>query len=339
MRRAAESIRQAEDRQPAVVPEFCLGEKENKMAEIIKFKSSETASHIRHDLRELPPGKSYGNESVDPSLSGKNYSLIEGRCQNFREANAYRKAIEKEIFHYKRKDLVHAVEIVVQCPTDCPEEQKEAFFQETYNYICSTLPMGDRCVFVAQVHVDERHFSPTGEMISKDHLHVMYVPAVKDRKHDGFDYKLCADQLTKKARLREFHPGLQKHLDKAGIDATVYRKKKGDGKAVSLSVDQLKELTEKTGITIDHSLTIDELSSIIRSNIHKDRQLTELKTELDETKEKLSLSQSREQELESKLRSYEASRTTSTWGHEPGWGTSSGWGRSQKTKTEEITYD
>ena len=206
--------------------------------------------------------------------------------------------------------------------------------------------MGDRCVFVAQVHVDERHYSPTGEMISKDHLHVMYVPAVKDRKHDGFEYKLCADQLTRKARLREFHPGLQEHLNKAGIDATVYKKKKGDGKAVSLTVDQLKELTEKTGITIDHSLTVDELSSIIRSNIHKDRQLTELKTELDETKEKLSLSQSREQdlskhvqELESKLHSYETSRTTSTWGHEPGWGTSSGWGRSQKTKTEEITYD
>ena len=309
------------------------------MAEMIKFKAAETVPHIRHDLRELPSGKSYGNEAVDPSLSEKNYSLLNGRCQTFKEANAYRKAIEKEIFHYKRKDLVHAVEIVVQCPADCPETQKEAFFQETYNYICSTLPMGDRCVFVAQVHVDERHYSPTGEMISKDHLHVMYVPAVKDLKHDGYEYKLCADQLTKKARLKEFHPGLQEHLNKAGIDATVYKKKSGDGKAVSLSVDQLKELTEKTGITIDHSLTIDELSSIIKSNIHKDRQLTELKTELDETKEKLSLSQSREQELESKLRSYEASRTTSTWGHEPGWGTSSGWGRSQKTKTEEITYD
>lgn len=316
------------------------------MAEMKKYKSFETAKHIRHDLRELPPGKDYGNESIDPSLSGGNYSLLDGRCQTFKEANSYRKAIEKEIFHYKRKNLVHAVEIVVQCPADCPETQKEAFFQETYNYICSTLPMGDRCVFVAQVHVDERHYSPTGEMISKDHLHVMYVPAVKDRKHDGFEYKLCADQLTRKARLREFHPGLQEHLNKAGIDATVYKKKKGDGKAVSLTVDQLKELTEKTGITIDHSLTVDELSSIIRSNIHKDRQLTELKTELDETKEKLSLSQSKEQdlskhvqELESKLHSYETSRTTSTWGHEPGWGTSSGWGQSQKTKTEEITYD
>ena len=316
------------------------------MAELTKFKSAETAPHIRHDLRELPPGKSYGNEAIDPSLSGCNYSLLEGRCQSFREANAYRKDLEKEIFHYKRKDLVHAVEIVVQCPADCPEAQKEAFFRETYSYICSTLPMGERCVFVAQVHVDEKHYSPTGEMISKDHMHVMYVPAVKDSKHDGYEYKLCADALTKKARLKEFHPGLQDHLDKAGIDATVYRKKTGGGKAVSLSVDQLKELTEKTGITIDHSLTVDELSSIIKSNIHKDWQLTELKIELEETKEQLSLSQSREQdlskhvqELESKLHSYETSRTTSAWGHEPGWGTSSGWGQNKKAKTEEITYD
>lgn len=307
------------------------------MAEMTKFKSAETAPHIRHDLRELPPGKSYGNESVDPSLSEGNYSLLEGRCQTFKEANSYRKDIEKEIFHYKRKDLVHAVEIVVQCPADCPETQKEAFFRETYNYICSTLPMGERCVFVAEVHVDEKHYSPTGEMISKDHLHVMYVPAVKDSKHAGYDYKLCADQLTKKARLKEFHPGLQEHLNQAGIQATVYSKKPSDGKPISLSVDQLKELTKKTSITFDHSLTVDELSAIINSNILKSRQVEDLR-------DKLSLAQAREQELsasveqlESRIHSLETSKEH-TWGHTSSWGSSSGWGTS-KSISEEITHD
>lgn len=307
------------------------------MAEMTKFKSADTAPHIRHDLRELPPGKSYGNESVDPSLSGGNYSLLEGRCQTFKEANTYRKDLEKEIFHYKRKDLVHAVEIVVQCPVDCPEIQKEAFFRETYNYICSTLPMGERCVFVAEVHVDEKHYSPTGEMISKDHLHVMYIPAVKDSKHAGYDYKLCADQLTKKARLKEFHPGLQEHLNQAGIQATVYSKKPSDGKPISLSVDQLKELTKKTGITFDHSLTVDELSAIINSNILKSRQIEDLR-------DKLSLAQDREQELsasveqlESRIHSLETNKEH-TWGHTSSWGPSSGWGTS-KSISEEITHD
>ena len=235
------------------------------MAEITKFGASEVAFHIKHDLREIPEGKDYGNESIITEKSKDNYSLLD-RCQTAAEANKYRKEIEKECFSYNRKNLVHAVEVVVQCPADCPPEQKEAFFRESYNYICSTLPMGERCVFVAEVHVDEKHYSPTGEMISKDHLHVMYVPGVPDTKHDGFDYKLCADELTKRAKLREFHPGLQAHLDSQGIKATVYSKKEGDGKTIGLSVKQLKEITEKTGLKIDKSITVDQLAEILKVN-------------------------------------------------------------------------
>lgn len=235
------------------------------MAEITKFGASEVAFHIKHDLREIPEGKDYGNESIIPEKSIYNYSLLD-RCKTATEANKYRKQIEKECFSYNRKNLVHAVEVVVQCPADCPPEQKEAFFRESYRYICSTLPMGEKCVFVAQVHVDEKHYSPTGEMISKDHLHVMYVPCVPDKKHDGFDFKLCADELTKRTKLREFHPGLQAHLDSNGIQATVYSKKEGDGKTIGLSVKQLKEITAKTGIKMDKSITVEQLADIIKQN-------------------------------------------------------------------------
>ena len=256
------------------------------MAEITKFGASEVAFHIKHDLREIPEGKDYGNESIIPEKSKDNYSLLD-RCQTAAEANKYRKEIEKECFSYNRKNLVHAVEVVVQCPADCPPEQKEAFFLESYNYICSTLPMGERCVFVAEVHVDEKHYSPTGEMISKDHLHVMYVPGVPDTKHDGFDYKLCADELTKRAKLREFHPGLQSHLDSHGIKATVYSKKEGDGKTIGLSVKQLKEITEKTGLKIDKSITVDQLAEILKVN----RDITiydkRLQAQLQEREEKI----------------------------------------------------
>ena len=256
------------------------------MAEITKFGASEVAFHIKHDLREIPEGKDYGNESIIPEKSKDNYSLLD-RCQTAAEANKYRKQIEKECFSYNRKNLVHAVEVVVQCPADCPPEQKEAFFRESYNYICSTLPMGERCVFVAEVHVDEKHYSPTGEMISKDHLHVMYVPGVPDTKHDGFDYKLCADELTKRAKLREFHPGLQSHLDSHGIKATVYSKKEGDGKTIGLSVKQLKEITEKTGLKIDKSITVDQLAEILKVN----RDITiydkRLQAQLQEREEKI----------------------------------------------------
>ena len=256
------------------------------MAEITKFGASEVAFHIKHDLREIPEGKDYGNESIIPEKSKDNYSLLD-RCQTAAEANKYRKQIEKECFSYNRKNLVHAVEVVVQCPADCPPEQKEAFFRESYNYICSTLPMGERCVFVAEVHVDEKHYSPTGEMISKDHLHVMYVPGVPDTKHDGFDYKLCADELTKRAKLREFHPGLQSHLDSHGIKATVYSKKEGDGKTIGLSVKQLKEITEKTGLKIDKSITVDQLAEILKVNRDITIYEKRLQAQLQEREEKI----------------------------------------------------
>ena len=128
--------------------------------------------------------------------------------------------------------------------------------------------MGERCVFVAQVHKDEKHYTPDGTMISKDHLHIMYTPAVKDTKHEEFQYKLCANDLTKKTRLLKLHPGLQKHLDNAGIHATVYNKKSStnDGKTIALSVSQLKALTKNAGVVIDKPVTIDELANILVEN-------------------------------------------------------------------------
>lgn len=316
--------------------------------EIIKYQAAEVAFHIRHDLRELSNKKQYGNKSIDPSLSSGNYSLI-CRGKNAAEVNQYRKNLEKKIFHYNRKNLVHAVEVVIQCPSDCPSSQKEAFFQESYNYICSTLPMGEKCVFIAEVHTDERHYTPEGTMISKDHIHIMYVPGVLDTKHDGYQYRLCADQLTKKTKLREIHPGLQKHLNNAGIHATVYRKKERHGRTISLSVKQLKELTAKTGITLDHGLTIDELVSIINSNILHEKQLSmmqeqlhlkeekiaELQTIFDAKSKALESSQKQTQELKNKVEHLEEK----SWGNNTGWGTkSSGWGGNHTKKTEEFTW-
>ena len=242
--------------------------------ELTKFKAAEVLPHIRHDLREIPDGKSYGNENVDTSLSERNYSLID-RGNSAAEVNKYRKAFEKEVFKYNRKDLVHAVELVIQCPADCPPEQEDAFFKAAFDWYCdSYLPAGKDCVFVAEVHKDEHKYitvtdalgNETQKDISKSHLHIMYTPAVRSDKHDGFEYKLCADDLTKRAVLRDMHPSLQARLDELGIKATVYQKKSGDGKKIGLSVKQLKEITDRTGIVLDKSLTIDQLAEILRVN-------------------------------------------------------------------------
>lgn len=249
--------------------------------EIIKFQSGQVLAHIRHDLREIPSNKTYKNESIDSTLTHLNYSLI-NRGKNAEEVNAYRLKLEKEIFKFNRKNLVHAVEVAIQCPADCPEAQKEAFFQESFNFICSTLPMGEKCVFVAQVHRDEKYYTPSGEMISKDHLHIMYVPAVPDTKHENFEYKMCADQLTRKASLNELHPALQRHLNHMNINATVIKKKKSDGKTISLSVKQLKALTKNTGITLNKSITIDELAHILVENVQLKEKNKALEQEIEQ---------------------------------------------------------
>jgi myosin heavy subunit len=164
------------------------------------------------------------------------------------------------------------VELVIQCPSDCPPEQHGAFFQAAFNWYCNTyLPAGKDCVFVAQVHKDEHKLITTEngvQDISKEHLHLAYVPAVPaGEKHPGFEYRLNADALTKRAVLKEMHPSLQAELDRQGIKATVFSKKNGDGKIIPLTVKQLKEITEKTGVVIDHTLTVDELGAMLSKNV------------------------------------------------------------------------
>ena len=244
--------------------------------ELTKFSTGgEILAHIKHDVRQIPEGKSYGNESVDSELSKTNYSLID-RGKTAAEINQYRKDFEKECFKYNRKNLVHSVELVIQCPSDCPQEQHEQFFQTAFDWYCDKyLPAGKDCVFVAEVHRDEHKFITAYENgkevqkdISKEHLHIMYVPAVPaGEKHPDYEYRLNADQLTKRAVLRDMHPSLQKELEEKGIQGTVYSKKSSDGKTIGLSVKQPKEITDKYGITIDHSLTVDELAQIMEKNV------------------------------------------------------------------------
>lgn len=253
------------------------------MAEIIKH-AYDSLYCIRHTLRELPPQKRHGNADIDESLSHLNYSLLQGRCQTADAANQYRKDLEKSIFKYNRKGIVKTIEIVIQKPSDC--DQEEAFFKTAYQYVCEhVLPMGERAVVTATAHKDEHKYlqDQNGNFkldengnkidISKPHLHIIAVPAVPDKKHAGFDWKLSAHDLTSKSRLKQFHPGLQKACDDAGIHATVYHKREGNSQVIALSARQLKELTDKTGIVLHKSLTIDALAGLIKQ--HKDIQIKE----------------------------------------------------------------
>ena len=240
------------------------------MANIEKH-STDSIKFIKHNCRELPPGKCPSNQEIDRSKTPDNYSLI-NRGKSAREINNYRKQLEKELFKYNRKNLVHSVEVIMTLPLDCPHAQEYDFFIESYKFLCSTLPMGERCVFQAQVHMDEG---------GQPHLHVMYVPAVHDHKHSGYQFKLCADELTKRSRLKEFHPKYQKWLNDAGIQATVHS---GTTSGKNLSVSTIKTLTQKFNITLDDiknlSHTKEVISELTKQNIHLKEKVSSLEKEL-----------------------------------------------------------
>lgn len=247
---------------------------------------------IKHNIREFPDGVCHSNPNVDPQKSQDNYSLIK-RGNTAKEIDTYRKEIESECFKYKRKNLIRANEVVCTLPADCPPEQERAFFEESYKYICSTLPMGERCVFLAEVHADEGTIIKDGITVVQGarHLHVMYVPAVPDTKHPDFQYKLCSDDLTKRSILKNWHTNYQSWLDAAGVTATV---KSGVTSGAGISVQALKELTKETG------LSLTEIKSLQYEN-------AALKRELEKAQDK--------------IRTLEHAATRShSWGNTENWG-------------------
>ncbi|MCR5282705.1 MAG: plasmid recombination protein [Lachnospiraceae bacterium] len=218
------------------------------MASIIKH-GAKTLYYIRHNMRELPKDKTPSNIEIDPERTKNNIHFI-ARGKTAEQVNNYRKRLEKKFFKYNRKNLVHSIEVVSTVPRDCPPDQIEKFCWETINYVASTIPGGMDCIFQAVLHTDEGVIQRDRKtvLVSPPHLHIMYIPAVLDHKHTGYEYKLCADELTKKAVLRKWHPNYQKWLDQAGVKATVYN---GKTKTKNIKVEALKQITKETGLTID----------------------------------------------------------------------------------------
>ena len=68
------------------------------------------------------------------------------------------------------------------------------------------------------------------------------------RVSDYYDYKISATDVMNKAELQHFHKDLQRYLDENNIAGNVINGKTGDK---NYSVKELKEITYKTGLTLD----------------------------------------------------------------------------------------
>lgn len=234
------------------------------MARIEKY-STGIIGIIKHNIREFSTGFCLTNSEVNPEKSCDNYSLIR-RGETAKEIDAYRQQIEREIFSYNRKNLVHACEVVCTLPADCPPEQEQLFFRESFNFICSTLPMGEKCVFLAEVHSDEGRIDKDGVTVlhGKKHMHVMYVPAAKDTTHEGYDYRLCAKEFTSRPVLLKWHEKYQKFLDNAGVQATVSN---GKTSGRGISVKSLKEITKATGLNLEQIYELRQENKVLYDSL------------------------------------------------------------------------
>ena len=266
------------------------------MARIEKY-STGIVGVIKHNIREFKDGKCPTNMEVDQAKKGDNYSLIR-RGETAKEIEKYRKQIMKEVFHYNRKNIVLCNEVVCTLPADCPPDQEKLFFEESYKYICSTLPMGEKSVILAEVHCDEGKVMKDGVTVAEGahHLHVMYIPAVPDSKHKGFDFRLCSDELTKRAVLKQWHPDYQKWLDDAGVKATVAS---GVTSGKGISVKSLKEISKETG------LSLEQIKSLEKENQQLYQKLMEKEQEVAVSHHTIS----KQDSIIMELRDYAASRS------------------------------
>jgi hypothetical protein len=188
------------------------------MASVQKFAVAAVVNQLRHVLRETA---NPGNEDIDPSLSGGNYTLSPERGVS---PYSYYTARKNELYCYGRADVKTLAGWICTAPQDIPTQQHKAFFAATYDFL--TARYGEKNTILATVHADES---------GQPHMHYLFIPVVEDRKHGG--EKICANDVLTRAELRDFHPAWAKHLEEAGIEANVLNGATASG---NRTVKQLK---------------------------------------------------------------------------------------------------
>lgn len=246
------------------------------MAAVEKYTAGSVSYELRHNTREDSHPSS--NKEIDSERTHLNYHL-DDHGETAKDAKNYYNARMKELSCYNRADINTICQWVCTAPKDLSPEQEKAFFRETYDYLNSLY--GEKNCIQAIVHKDEGVKDREGNVVEgQAHLHYTFIPVVENpkfnadekaayleklseyqelkaaarkshavfnkkepiRKVSTYEEKVCADQVIRTSTLKKFHPEYQKHLDAAGIKATVYSGVTG-GK--SRTVSQLKEETKE----------------------------------------------------------------------------------------------
>ena len=99
------------------------------MATVQKVKASAVVNLLRHNERTI---RSPANRDIDFQRSPENYSLAPDRGISSYD---YFKERKEQLYCYNRSDVNVMAGWVVTAPADLPEQEKERFFQATYNFL------------------------------------------------------------------------------------------------------------------------------------------------------------------------------------------------------------
>lgn len=196
----------------------------------------------------------------------------------------YYRQRKSEVYCYPRADVKTLVGAVITSPRELAGnmEKQEVFFRGVLDFLSDRyggFPTIDGRehpnIISAEVHYDERQISD--DLIG--HMHVSWVPAVKiDKvalmekpKHvkamENYDCKMAAKEMMNKSDLKALHGDLQRYLDQRGIEGKVLLKEDGEARRINLTIEQLKDYTDRTGKTIDpeilKGITVDRFVEIL----------------------------------------------------------------------------
>ncbi len=292
---------------------------------------------VNGEICDITKVKIDSGDEVKP-ITRENYFDNRAKIQKL-EYQHY-KDRKSELYCYNRSDVKTLVNVVVTVPKELTrQEDIDLFFDKTVSFIEERY--GSENLICAVRNFDEKE-------IGREHIHVSFIPAceidheklmskknhVKDM--EKYKEKISANDVLTKRDMRTVHKDFQKYLDNAGLKCKVVTKPEGSGKSINLSVEQLKEITEKTGITINKPITIEEFAEMVSHN----REIEIVDRKLQEKVEKLEKENSALREkvksLEKQLehqQNHSWQRTqeqTSKWSHDR----NSGWGTSRETEVE-----
>lgn len=245
---------------------------------------------------------------------------------------------KSELYCYNRKDVNTMVNVVVTLPKELTSENDiDLFFDKTVSFISERY--GSENLISAVRHADEKE-------IGREHIHVSFIPAceidheklIAKKNHvkamEDYKEKISANDVITKRDIQTVHRDFQKYIDDAGLKCKVVTKLEGSGKSINLSVEQLKEITNKTGITIDKPITIDDFVEMVTRNREIEIVDSKLKAKVEELEKENSALREKVQSLEKQLEHQHtwqrSQEPPSSWGHDR----NNGWGASRETEVE-----